>query len=51
MTKNTTCETIGCDIGDKTSEICVLRRDGSKVTWICYLTNAGSEWNVETLAS
>lgn len=31
MTKNTTCETIGCDIGDKTSEICVLRTDGSKV--------------------
>lgn len=31
MTKNITCETIGCDIGDKTSEICVLRTDGAKV--------------------
>jgi hypothetical protein len=31
MTKNITCETIGCDIGDKTSEICVLRTDGTKV--------------------
>ena len=28
MTKNSTCETIGCDIGDKTSEICALRHDG-----------------------
>jgi transposase len=31
MTKNTTSETtIGCDLGDKISEICVLNRDGSK---------------------
>jgi transposase len=30
MTKNITLDTIGCDIGDKTSEICVLRTNGSK---------------------
>ena len=30
MTKTTTLETIGCDIGDKTSEICVLKTNGSK---------------------
>src|SRR5207248_164206 len=28
---NSTIETIGCDLGDKTSEICVLGTDGSKV--------------------
>ena len=27
---NTTIETIGCDLGDRTSEICVLGVDGSK---------------------
>jgi transposase len=31
MTKTTTHETIGCDIGDKTSEICVLQTNGRKV--------------------
>jgi transposase len=30
MTKDTSLETIGCDLGDKTSEICVLRVDGTK---------------------
>jgi transposase len=27
---NTTIETIGCDLGDKTSEICVLEAGGNK---------------------
>jgi transposase len=27
---NTTIETIGCDLGDKTSEMCVLGADGGK---------------------
>jgi transposase len=30
MTKVTTEETIGCDLGDKTSDVCVLQKDGSK---------------------
>ena len=41
MTKNTTCETIGCDIGDKTSEICVLRKDGRKVEAMIPTTREG----------
>lgn len=28
--ENSTIETIGCDLGDKTSEICVLTKDGSQ---------------------
>lgn len=30
MSKDITVETIGCDLGDKISEVCVLKADGSK---------------------
>jgi transposase len=32
MTKKITCETIGCDLGDKSSEMCILGTDGGKKT-------------------
>jgi hypothetical protein len=28
--ENSTTETIGCDLGDKVSEVCVLSADGTK---------------------